>query len=244
MSEPEICEETSEALKALRHEIIYVLLDSLHKLDLDSMAVAEILDERSSLVRNLGTGEMAETTTERLGPIPQSTGHRALVVSLHSQAKDGSPQTPQTIAPFLLIAYTEGRARSGRIAQLVRAPALQAGCRGFESLSAHHFFISSHPIASNESNNPPFNTGGFLFLRPRRSMATSNQWVYFWVNHLSVGPFWKEEADNHLQIPRGDTGDGQRPLRRYAQIEMVARGATKLDKRAMQNARGDLSLRY
>jgi hypothetical protein len=28
--------------------------------------------------------------------------------------------------------------RNGRIAQLVRAPALQAGCRGFESLSAHH----------------------------------------------------------------------------------------------------------
>ena len=26
----------------------------------------------------------------------------------------------------------------GRLAQLVRAPALQAGCRGFESLAAHH----------------------------------------------------------------------------------------------------------
>jgi hypothetical protein len=31
----------------------------------------------------------------------------------------------------------------GRLAQLVRAPALQAGCRGFESLTAHH--PSSHP---------------------------------------------------------------------------------------------------
>ena len=28
--------------------------------------------------------------------------------------------------------------RVGRLAQLVRAPALQAGCRGFESLTAHH----------------------------------------------------------------------------------------------------------
>lgn len=30
--------------------------------------------------------------------------------------------------------------RRGRVAQLVRAPALQAGCRGFESLLAHHTF--------------------------------------------------------------------------------------------------------
>ena len=119
---------------------------------------------------------MDETTPEKLiGPIPQSTGHRPLVVSRHSYSEDGNPQTPQTIAPFLLIAYTEGRARSGRIAQLVRAPRLHRGCRGFESLSAHHFFISSHSIASNESNNPSVNTGGFLFLRPRRSLAAINQ---------------------------------------------------------------------
>src|SRR6185437_9969434 len=31
-------------------------------------------------------------------------------------------------------------AQRGRLAQLVRAPALQAGCRGFESLTAHHPF--------------------------------------------------------------------------------------------------------
>ena len=42
------------------------------------------------------------------------------------------------IAPIRSIAYTGTHAESGRIAQLVRAPALQAGCRGFESLSAHH----------------------------------------------------------------------------------------------------------
>ena len=35
-------------------------------------------------------------------------------------------------------AITIHLAERGRIAQLVRAPALQAGCRGFESLSAHH----------------------------------------------------------------------------------------------------------
>ena len=38
------------------------------------------------------------------------------------------------------IAYTVDRAAKGRLAQLVRAPALQAGCRGFESLTAHHYF--------------------------------------------------------------------------------------------------------
>ena len=31
---------------------------------------------------------------------------------------------------------------NGRLAQLVRAPALQAGGHRFESYSAHHFFIS------------------------------------------------------------------------------------------------------
>lgn len=37
----------------------------------------------------------------------------------------------------------------GRLAQLVRAPALQAGCRGFESLTAHQFLIhySRAPVA-------------------------------------------------------------------------------------------------
>jgi hypothetical protein len=39
----------------------------------------------------------------------------------------------------------EGRFRPsavrGRLAQLVRAPALQAGSRGFESLTAHHLSI-------------------------------------------------------------------------------------------------------
>ncbi len=34
--------------------------------------------------------------------------------------------------------YTDLDHRIGRLAQLVRAPALQAGCRGFESLTAHH----------------------------------------------------------------------------------------------------------
>ena len=29
----------------------------------------------------------------------------------------------------------------GAVAQLARAPALQAGCQGFESLQLHHFYI-------------------------------------------------------------------------------------------------------
>src|ERR1700761_8206549 len=36
--------------------------------------------------------------------------------------------------------------RLGRLAQLVRAPALQAGCRGFESLAAHH----PSPVAATQ----------------------------------------------------------------------------------------------
>src|SRR5271170_5924091 len=39
--------------------------------------------------------------------------------------------------------------RSGRLAQLVRAPALQAGCRGFESLTAHHVRNDS-PVYSDD----------------------------------------------------------------------------------------------
>ena len=30
----------------------------------------------------------------------------------------------------------------GAVAQLARAPALQAGCQGFESLQLHHFFLN------------------------------------------------------------------------------------------------------
>ena len=62
----EICKETSGALQELRHGIIYALSDTLDELDLDTMTLAEILDERPSVVRDLRAGEMDETATERL----------------------------------------------------------------------------------------------------------------------------------------------------------------------------------
>ena len=56
------------------------------------------------------------------------------------------------IASALPLPYTNACAGDGRLAQLVRAPALQAGCRGFESLTAHHlhrvqnlFQTAQHP---------------------------------------------------------------------------------------------------
>ena len=46
---------------------------------------------------------------------------------------------PPNIASQAPLPYTDSGSAisSGRLAQLVRAPALQAGCRGFESLTAH-----------------------------------------------------------------------------------------------------------
>src|SRR6202451_4075373 len=64
------------------------------------------------------------------------------------------------------LAYTgDCPGSDGRLAQLVRAPALQAGCRGFESLTAHHSFecpvdpknnqhykhLTGHRLCSNRS---------------------------------------------------------------------------------------------
>src|SRR5579862_9178117 len=41
--------------------------------------------------------------------------------------------------------------QSGRLAQLVRAPALQAGGRRFEPCTAHHFPCKSHTSANHDS---------------------------------------------------------------------------------------------
>ena len=59
-----------------------------------------------------------------------------------SRKLNSSCRLPQTLHPGAPLPYTDSgpRNRNGRLAQLVRAPALQAGCRGFESLTAHHIF--------------------------------------------------------------------------------------------------------
>jgi hypothetical protein len=56
------------------------------------------------------------------------------------------------------------RNRIGRLAQLVRAPALQAGCRGFESLTAHQISIQDSPRGSNKHHKTPEIIGVLLFL--------------------------------------------------------------------------------
>src|ERR1035438_8906940 len=86
----------------------------------------------------------------------------------------------------------------GRLAQLVRAPALQAGSRGFESLTAHHTPFQDRPIKSNSANQVQQNAnisvfccpmvypeshvpvGVFLRVPPRR-------WGYL----LKVPPVWR-----------------------------------------------------
>src|SRR5438309_10288233 len=60
------------------------------------------------------------------------------------------------------------RIQNGRLAQLVRAPALQAGCRGFESLTAHHPLVSGRPRKSRKANEASANTEVFVFLLPMR----------------------------------------------------------------------------
>jgi hypothetical protein len=56
------------------------------------------------------------------------------------------------------------RNRDGRIAQLVRAGALQALGRGFESLSAHQISIQDSPRGSNKHHKTPDIIGVLLFL--------------------------------------------------------------------------------
>ena len=70
-------------------------------------------------------------------------GSEPEVVGIHNETVHSlSVSTVAAPAHRFADIMTEGRngshARRGRLAQLVRAPALQAGCRGFESLTAHH----------------------------------------------------------------------------------------------------------
>ena len=56
------------------------------------------------------------------------------------------PQFCTAVFPALPAAlsaeYNGHLSASGAVAQLARAPALQAGCQGFESLQLHHFFLN------------------------------------------------------------------------------------------------------
>ena len=70
----------------------------------------------------------------------------------------------------------------GRLAQLVRAPALQAGCRGFESLTAHQDPFQGHPETSKKMQKSPVNTGDFVLLRPEAYYESRAFVVVFLVN--------------------------------------------------------------
>jgi hypothetical protein len=50
--------------------------------------------------------------------------------------------------------------QSGRLAQLVRAPALQAGCRGFESLTAHQDLVSENSAILSPKTHFPRKMAG------------------------------------------------------------------------------------
>ena len=70
----------------------------------------------------------------------------------------------------------------GRLAQLVRAPALQAGSRGFESLTAHHSLVSVHPKTSNKQSIFSENTGDIVFLCLEAYYGSQGMMVVFMVN--------------------------------------------------------------
>ncbi len=79
----------------------------------------------------------------------------------HSAAPVSRRQRWQTtrFAHSPRVPYTKKAANFGRglLAQLVRAPALQAGCRGFESLTAHQNLSSNQRfIPKTGSNKHPF----------------------------------------------------------------------------------------
>ena len=58
--------------------------------------------------------------------------------------------------------------RRGWLAQLVRAPALQAGCRGFESLTAHQKDIYAVQSRLANQHNPLNNQSLYVFFRLAR----------------------------------------------------------------------------
>jgi hypothetical protein len=62
-----LCRDTALALQELRHGILNVLLSYLETLDLDTITLVQVLDERpSSIVRALVNGDLDEITTDTL----------------------------------------------------------------------------------------------------------------------------------------------------------------------------------
>jgi hypothetical protein len=62
----ELCRDTALALQGLRHGIANVFRDTLEKMDLDGWTLAQLLDERPSVVQDLIDGEFDTLTTEMM----------------------------------------------------------------------------------------------------------------------------------------------------------------------------------
>ena len=97
---------------------------------------------------------------------------------------------------FALVSWeskSRGSSRTrGRIAQLVRAPALQAGSRGFESLSAHHFGSSALCSRDAELSSTDLrpNAGAHLFLLwPESTAARGALWLLLLICALPAFPY-------------------------------------------------------
>jgi hypothetical protein len=62
----ELCRDTSLALQELRHGVLNVLSSTLEVLDMDTMTLVQVLDERPSIVRELMEGNHHAITTETI----------------------------------------------------------------------------------------------------------------------------------------------------------------------------------
>jgi hypothetical protein len=62
----ELCRDTTLALQELRHGIVNVLIDTIEKMDMDRWTLAQLLDERPSVVRELMEGDTDGLTSETL----------------------------------------------------------------------------------------------------------------------------------------------------------------------------------
>ena len=100
-------------------------------------------------------------------------------VSIASQTLAKCPNI--SVASLASLPYTEVcPGQDGRLAQLVRAPRLHRGCRGFESLTAHHLLIPQHSKTNHRCDESLTLHWVFVFsLVGFRESLTSGGW---WLN--------------------------------------------------------------
>ena len=109
----------------------------------------------------LGTAALGCPSEAKLRSVSGLTPVSALRYSPESSSATSSLETHSNLA------------REGRLAQLVRAPALQAGGRRFESCTAHHPLFFHHPL--HERSNQPV-VGKFHAENSEASRADVSPW--------------------------------------------------------------------